>query len=313
MRALILALLLAAGTAQADTRAAVIETDPPGEPITLGRDEVLWLRIAYVTDQPVRIWARPYSGGKEVAAHSNPSALYTGSGHALGWLSFRRPAEVDEVRIQVGAAGAGQTLEVARHPVRIVATGEAGTARAAAPWVQALRLETQARSRAEREAQASEPVSAGAAALTYGLMLLVAAVVIGVPAALVWLVWKAARGELRVQGADYVPYAASALCGLVVCLAISLATGRKEAWDSSLYFSVGMPAMVLAIFAISYLFPRAAWRWTLSMALGQSIALLLGGNSLSLWPLAILAMLLFSLPQFASGYVGSWLSRRNAA
>ena len=257
MRALILALLLAAGAAQADTRAAVIETDPPGEAITLGRDEVLWLRIAYVTDQPVRIWARPYSGGKEVAAHSNP--------------------------------------------------------RTAAPWVQALRLETQARSRAEREAQASEPASAGAATLTYGLMLLVAAVVIGVPAALVWLVWKAARGELRVQGADYVPYAASALCGLVVCLAISLATGRKEAWDSSLYFSVGMPAMVLAIFAISYLFPRAAWRWTLSMALGQSIALLLGGNSLSLWPLAILAMLLFSLPQFASGYVGSWLSRRNAA
>ena len=51
-------------------------------------------------------------------------------------------------------------------------------------------------------------------------------------------------------------------------------------------------------------------RWTVSMALGQSVAMLLSGNSLSLWPLSIIAMTVYSLPQFAAGYVASRLSRR---
>jgi hypothetical protein len=112
---------------------------------------------------------------------------------------------------------------------------------------------------------------------------------------------------------DYAAYAASALGGLVVCLAISAATGRREAWDSSVYFTAGIPVMVVAILVISYLRPRAPWRWALSMAVGQSVALLLGGNSASLWPLAILATSIVSLPQFAAGYVGSWIARKRAA
>jgi hypothetical protein len=62
----------------------------------------------------------------------------------------------------------------------------------------------------------------------------------------------------------YVPFAVSTLAGLVVCLAISLATGRKEAWDSGVYFSVGIPAMCAVIGVIGYRFPDRAWRWTLS-------------------------------------------------
>ena len=288
----------------------VVETDPPGEAITLGRDEVLWVRIAYVADTPVRIWARPYFQGKEVPAHSNPSITYSGAGNALGWFSFRQAAQVDEVRIQLGTPSSSQALEAARHPIRLTATGQPAAPRAGAPWVAELRRETDALSRAQREAAASQPLSAGDTALTYGLMSLVAAVVIGVPALLIWAVWKAARGELRMRRADTVPYAASALAGLVVCGAISFAAGGREAWDTGLYYSIGMPAMVLAIFAISYFFPRAPWRWTLSMAVGQAAAMLLGGASLTLWPLAILAMLLYSLPQFAAGFFGSWLARR---
>ena len=59
-------------------------------------------------------------------------------------------------------------------------------------------------------------------------------------------------------------------------------------------------------------------RWTLcgaslaalSMAVGQSIALLMGGGSLSLWPLAIVAMTIVSLPQLAAAVVGSKVSPR---
>jgi hypothetical protein len=50
------------------------------------------------------------------------------------------------------------------------------------------------------------------------------------------------------------------------------------------------------------------------MAVGQSIALLMGGGSLSLWPLAIVAMTVLSLPQLAVAIVTSRvvLGRRGA-
>jgi len=109
---------------------------------------------------------------------------------------------------------------------------------------------------------------------------------------------------------EFVPFLASALAGLVVCLGITIATGRKEAWDSDVYFLVGIPVMCSLIFAISYLFPLRAWRWTLGMAFGQSVAIALGGGSLSLWPLSIVAMTILSVPQWITGLVASKLAQR---
>jgi hypothetical protein len=121
-----------------------------------------------------------------------------------------------------------------------------------------------------------------------------------------------AAADARPGGArsDYLPYAAAALSGFFVCLAITIATGRSEAWDSGFYFILGIPVMCTLIFGISYIFPRRVWRWTLSMAVGQSIAITIGGGSLTLWPLAIFAMAILSVPQFICGLMGSNLAQR---
>jgi hypothetical protein len=42
------------------------------------------------------------------------------------------------------------------------------------------------------------------------------------------------------------------------------------------------------------------------MAASQAIALVMAGNSLSLWPLSLVAMTVLSVPQFT---VGSWASK----
>ena len=112
---------------------------------------------------------------------------------------------------------------------------------------------------------------------------------------------------------DYFPYAASALSGLVVCLALTITSGGKEAVDTAGYFTLGVPLMAVLIFVLSYLFPARAWRWTMSMAAGQLVAMLLSGSSLSLWPIAIIAMMIYSIPQFLAGLAGSRLARRQAA
>ena len=117
----------------------------------------------------------------------------------------------------------------------------------------------------------------------------------------------------RGLGSDPIAFARAALAGFAVCLTIMLATGRKEAWDSGLYFTVGIPIMCAIAFGLGWKFPVKAWRWALGIAIGQSVAMLLGGGSLSLWPLAIVAMTILSLPQFGAALLGSRYSRKDRA
>ena len=95
-------LLLVAPCLRAETNVSVIATDPTTE-VVLGRGQPFYVRIAFETDQPVGIWARPYGGGKPIKRYfSNVSASHVGAGEALGWFSLDEAAEVDEVRIFVG-------------------------------------------------------------------------------------------------------------------------------------------------------------------------------------------------------------------
>lgn len=107
-------------------------------------------------------------------------------------------------------------------------------------------------------------------------------------------------------------YAVSAIAGLVVCLAIAQLAGRNEAWDAQEYFSIGIPLMCVVVFVVSYRNPRRPWRWALSMALGQSVAMVLGGGSASLWPLAIIAMTVVSLPQFIVAVIAAFIAAKTA-
>lgn len=114
------------------------------------------------------------------------------------------------------------------------------------------------------------------------------------------------------QNSNRVPYIVSLGLGLLICFVISLLTGKREAWDTVVYFSLGIPLMALIIFVLAYFYPFKPWRWTLAMTLGQSIAIVLNsGGSLSLWPLSIAAILIYSLPQFFTGFLGAKLSKRN--
>ncbi|MBY0268443.1 MAG: hypothetical protein K2X06_01060 [Burkholderiales bacterium] len=111
---------------------------------------------------------------------------------------------------------------------------------------------------------------------------------------------------------NLLPYAVSFIAGLAICLFITVTSGRREAWDAPIYFSIGIPAMCVVIFVLAYFFPQRAWRWVLSMALGQSLAMVLGGGSASLWPLAIIAMTVVSIPQFIVAMIASSIAKKRA-
>ncbi len=223
LRVLAAAVLLAAGLFSLDARCAttarVVDMDP-AQPAVLGRDQNFYVRIAYATDEPVALWARPFRNGSEVEdAISNASTEHSGTGEALGWFALRTAGAVDEVRVRAGGGKPFHEWEVARLAVQLRWSAAPAAQSSRAPWVDRLVASEQAEIRAQAAARASESASPGGIALFGGFMLLVLALLtagIVIPLRSVWK-W---RGGWRLAAA-----APAALIGFVV-LRIVVDTAR---------------------------------------------------------------------------------------
>ena len=173
--------LAAASHAAAETTVEVLDTEPASRTVTLGKNQTFYMRIAYGTDTPVRIWARPYFEGREVKAGSNPSRLHEGEGEALAWFFFSGEpgAQVDEIRISAGDGSKDGTRELERWPVRLTAGTQPAAASAQPDWLARLRAENERLEREDYERRMSEPLSVGAQLFGAGFMLTVLALGIG--------------------------------------------------------------------------------------------------------------------------------------
>ncbi|MBP1657644.1 MAG: hypothetical protein H6Q31_2245 [Bacteroidetes bacterium] len=56
-------------------------------------------------------------------------------------------------------------------------------------------------------------------------------------------------------------FAITAVVGLAVWVGIAIVSGREEAWDSSLFFTIGLPVMLCASGIAGYIEPRRFWLW----------------------------------------------------
>jgi len=224
MRGLISSVLvaLAVGTAsaRAATTAEVLATDPAGEEVALGRNQNFYLRLGYATDEPTHLWVRPYFRGKEVAAGTNPSRRYTGSGEALGWFFLMNPGDqVDEVRVLAGDGSRGDTRPVAVLHVRIAGASAPATPARSPSWLVELRARDEAADREARARAAATPPSAGELSVFAGFMLAVLVFGGAGVAASAWGLWRW-HGGWRIAAA--LP---AALMGFVV-VRIALDTAR---------------------------------------------------------------------------------------
>jgi hypothetical protein len=148
--------------------------------VTLGGGQTFFMRIAYSTDTPVRIWARPYFEGREVNAGSNPSHLHEGEGEALAWFFFlgEPGQQVDEIRISAGDGSNEGTHELERVRVSITAGTAPAPATAEPAWLARLKAEEERLQRETYERRMNEPLTAGDQALAAGFVL--AALALGV-------------------------------------------------------------------------------------------------------------------------------------
>ena len=187
-----------AGDARAEITVRVLETYPARDVITPGKNQSFYLRIGHYTDEPVRIWARPFSQGSEVDAGSNPSRVYSGSGEALGWFFFMEPGQqVDEVRIRAEDGSRDGTRVAATHPVRITSSNQP-VAGPEPDWLVELRNEDKRLQQEAFEQRMSTPPTAGETLLFSGFMLTMLALGVAGIVAPVWA-WRRWSGGMALS------------------------------------------------------------------------------------------------------------------
>jgi hypothetical protein len=75
------------------------------------------------------------------------------------------------------------------------------------------------------------------------------------------------------------PKRAAFACGIAIIAGVGIwwgiarSTGQLEAWDSNIYFVVGLPLLVVLVFALGYFAPQGAWRWAVAAGVGQVAAM----------------------------------------
>lgn len=103
---------------------------------------------------------------------------------------------------------------------------------------------------------------------------------------------------------------ASIAVGVALEIGVVLTSGRREAWDSAVYWTTGLPLAVLAAAAIGYLAAGTAWRSTLLIVPAQVAAMMYrSGEFGSLWPLTLALSAILSLPFLLVSYLASRMRR----
>ncbi len=92
----------AAAAGAASSVSMEVTRTSPSSGFVLPRDGTIYMEVAYRADQPLRLQARAFKGGKSLDAgqRMNASALHpAGAGKALVWVSYGEAAVIDEVRV----------------------------------------------------------------------------------------------------------------------------------------------------------------------------------------------------------------------
>ena len=98
--------------------------------------------------------------------------------------------------------------------------------------------------------------------------------------------------------------------GAAVWAIIVHASGKREAWDSGLYFRMGLPVCYAVSGIFGFVEPHHSWRWGVLPFVGQFAWMLVSAGVGSLMPLGAIAMGVFALPGVLLAIVGAALAGR---
>lgn len=99
--------------------------------------------------------------------------------------------------------------------------------------------------------------------------------------------------------------------GAALWLGTVALSGRGEAWDSPLYWSIAYPLCIGLAGVLGYAEPSRPWRWALAVMLVQPVVMILtSGSSFGLLPLGLILFAILALPAIAGARIGAWVRLR---
>ena len=96
--------------------------------------------------------------------------------------------------------------------------------------------------------------------------------------------------------------------GVALELGIHALSGRQEAWDSGLYWTVGLPIAGAVAVLLGVLARRRDWLWAFAIIPTQITTMMIRSGELSiLWPLTVAIGVILSTPFAGMAFIGSKL------
>jgi len=108
---------------------------------------------------------------------------------------------------------------------------------------------------------------------------------------------------------DRSAYTAAAAAGALGWLAVTYASGRREAWDSEWYFGLLLPALAVLVAWLGFLAPRHAWRWAFVPFGAQAVIALVQNPTASLLPFGLIVFAVLGAVCLVPAFVGSAMRR----
>src|SRR5262249_729401 len=94
--------------------------------------------------------------------------------------------------------------------------------------------------------------------------------------------------------------------GMGLELGVHALSGRREAWDSAQYWTIGMPLAVIVSGPLGLLSQRRDWLFTFVIVPSQVLTMMVTSGEIgSLWPLALALSSAPRTPFVVAAFVGS--------
>jgi len=104
----------------------------------------------------------------------------------------------------------------------------------------------------------------------------------------------------------------AAASGAAVWIILSKVSHRREAWDSELYFLIGIPVVCVVAACLAYIEPERSWRWAVTPFAAQAIWMVVSQGLGNMFPLGLVVFFVLSIPALLAASLGAFLGRRRA-
>jgi hypothetical protein len=101
--------------------------------------------------------------------------------------------------------------------------------------------------------------------------------------------------------------------GVALEVVVSLVSGRREAWDSGFYWTVGFPFTLLASVAMGWMSERRDWVATILIVPAQVATMMVRSLEIGgLFPITVALSAILSAPFVAAAWLGSLMRSRSS-